>query len=694
MVTAVRAEAIITAQNKLRPGLASAAAELSRFRQMQSKATAAFGATAVKAQAVAARASTLAIGAQSRLAAIGRNQLVTLGGPAALAASYKQFADVDRQISRVGITANASADELSGVRGQIEGIAYETAQSSGKVTGGLDVLVAQGRTLKESLEFLPSVARTAAAAGAEVEDIAKSADAVSSNFKIAGKDMQAAFDVMAEGGKAGQFELKDMARYLPSLAPASSAVGFTGQRGLTDLVAMLQVMRKGTGSAEEAVASMSNIFQKMESEETTKRFSKFGVDLAAGMAKGRKEGRNLIEVFEELANQALKGDLSKLPQLFSDAEFARGVRALLTYRGEWQKLSNTIGETATGSVARDLTKVTKDARAQIDRMFGALENRAVQLGGFLAKHIVLPLDEGLKRIEAGENKAVNIASEGLKYASANLIANQELDGAKPGAYSDETRKLVDARKEFLLRQRIDAERESLGGRISGLQGERAKAVRDGEAQLAGKVLPAGVRKTIEAKTKLRTDEIDGQIAQARTRLGDINRLVGEVDELNLKLAEAQGQGARVTKPRMSQPNQGPGFAYVGPGATSFVPTLGGGGAAPSVAYGGVPISQVEPPIRPAELSAKPSSSAEIASALGEAKTKADEVRSSVEGIGGAGQSAGATMASGFSAGLSQMESDLAATVTRMQQRLNTLRAPTLSIGGGAGGFDTGKQGPN
>jgi Ca2+-binding RTX toxin-like protein len=42
---------------------------------------------------------------------------------------------------------------------------------------------------------------------------------------------------------------------------------------------MLQVLRKGSGTAEEAAASTNNILQKMGSEETTKRFKEMGVDL-------------------------------------------------------------------------------------------------------------------------------------------------------------------------------------------------------------------------------------------------------------------------------------------------------------------------------------------------------------------------------------------------------------------------------
>ncbi len=77
------------------------------------------------------------------------------------------------------------------------------------------------------MSFLPAVVQTAQAAGAETSDIAASADALATSFKIAGSEMQGAFDILVAGGNAGKFELKDLARYLPSIA----ALGGGGRLG-------------------------------------------------------------------------------------------------------------------------------------------------------------------------------------------------------------------------------------------------------------------------------------------------------------------------------------------------------------------------------------------------------------------------------------------------------------------------------
>lgn len=307
-------------------------------------------------------------GAGSRVIEDARGTLAGAFGAYEVASAYKQAASFDRRLTMIGQTADAGRAEIDRLGGSLHKLAQETATPIDKLAGGLEALVAQGRNLRESMDFLPSVARTAAASASEVDDIAKTADSVGSNFSITAQEMQKAFDIMAAGGKAGQFELKDMARYLPSLSPAAKAAGFNGQKGLADIVAMLQTIRKGSGSAEEAATSMTNVFTKLESDETTKNFKEMGVDLEAAMKKGRKEGRNLVEVLEELTAKATKGDLSLIPKLFKDQEFARGMRALMTYRGEWQKLSGELQRSSGGTVMRDIVQVTQDAQASLDRL--------------------------------------------------------------------------------------------------------------------------------------------------------------------------------------------------------------------------------------------------------------------------------------------------------------------------------------
>lgn len=371
----IEARAILSASDKTGGIFSQIAAKIRGMNgaaMAANRSTALAATTAANASRTGAMANTAVIGAAARVLA-----------PAAIAAgaakAYKNYAQTDLQIRRIGITADATEEEVSKLSDSMRDLANSSGQRFSQVTKGLESLVAGGMDLKEALPAMPAIAKTAQAAGAEVEDMATTTLALNQNLKIGTDQMQNAFDILVKGGKAGKFELKDMARYIPSIAPAAVAVGMKGEEGLMRLVAALQTVRNGTGTTEEAADSMLNIFAKMESEETTKKFSKFGIDLRKEMAKARKEGKDLLEVFIDLSDKAIKGDLSKVPQLFSDMQFARGMRALLSYRDLNKKVMNELKSSA-GSAQKDFEKVMNTPAIAMTRMSEATDRLVNSIG--------------------------------------------------------------------------------------------------------------------------------------------------------------------------------------------------------------------------------------------------------------------------------------------------------------------------
>ena len=325
--------------------------------------------------------------------------VASYAAPAAIAAaavstaadSAKRFAEVERAMTRVALTAGATAQEARKATDDVAKLAIDTAMPFDNARKGLEALVSQGMRLPEAMALLPSVVRTAQAAGAEADDIAKTAGALGTQLQVGAKDMQRAFDLLVEGGNLGQFELKDMARYLPSMAAAAAAIGFKGEEGLKQLVTTLQVIRRGTGTAEEAAGSAQNIFAKMESDETVKRFKEFGVDLEEQLKKARAEGRNLLQVFTDLTRTAVNGDLSKIPRLFADMEFARGMRALLVGSDAAKQFNREL-QNFDGSTLKQLNRVLSDSQANIDRMAASWDRLKTKFGEALSPTIVPAMD--------------------------------------------------------------------------------------------------------------------------------------------------------------------------------------------------------------------------------------------------------------------------------------------------------------
>ena len=322
-----------------------------------------------KAKALNRSQGMLAAGA-SRLG----GAVATYLAPAALAygaqRAVRDYAALERQINRIGVTADASAGDTRAALSSLQSMAAQYAVPMAQVTDGMESLVASGRDLQSALAFLPSILATAQASGAEVRDVATSADAMATSFGIGADQMTRAFDVLTKLGKEGKFEVRDMAAELPSLAPAFAALGYTGVDALTKLSAAAQTVRMQTGSSAEAATALMNVFQKMEASATAANFAKFGIDLRKEMQAAREEGRDLLEFYVDLSQRALKGDMSKLPQLFTDMQMLQGMRALISGADAMERFVKA-ANSADGTVLRDLNTVLQDTQSKVDKLSNA-----------------------------------------------------------------------------------------------------------------------------------------------------------------------------------------------------------------------------------------------------------------------------------------------------------------------------------
>lgn len=645
MVVAVRAEALLTAQNKLRPGLAAAARDLDRFRAQQSKGMAAF-------QSIAARAMAAAGGALAGAGIIrGLNE------------AQKRFAEVDRSMTRIGITGDATAEATRKGTIELRNLARETATLFDPAQKGLDAITASGREFAEAMKMMPSVLRTAQASGAGVEDIANSSTALIDHMKIAVEGLQEAQDTLAMGGKLGKFELKDMARYLPSMLPAFKALGESGQGGLRNLVAMLQVIRGGTGSAEEAASSAQNIFSKMESEETVKRFSKFGIDLRKEMTKARKEGKNLLDVFLELSNKALKGDLSKLPQLFSDMEVQRGMRPLLADMQKLVELREKL-KGSKGTIDVDFARVAGDAQAKFDRFAEATDRAKTAVGG-------LALELGSTRLQVGADNLDRVA-QALERATTAVREKGFLQAVKQladDAVGKPLREHNEGWQGFVDSQTLEGVTNPGKGSWSDfITGDTSRiATMKALEALQSKEKKQGYLSYFDkANKKTFLDRIAaGDDAWSRDQLRRLGVLPGS------SLTSNSPEFADVIEAAREARRAG-GFSGLGLGSKP----LSGGRE-----------GKVLPPVRPKDFAG--GGLAPVA-ALDDVKSKSEAAASSFGLLGPAAQTAGSEISAGFVAAEGSIDR-LAGKVARLKQDLASLRAPSLSFGG-ASSLNIGRQG--
>ncbi|WP_238302840.1 phage tail tape measure protein [Sphingomonas phyllosphaerae] len=221
---------------------------------------------------------------------------------------------------------------------ELLGAARAANQLPEDLQAGVDVLAGFGLDPRQAVAMMKPIGRAATAYKAEIADLSSAAFAAHDNLKVPIADTGRMIDAMAQAGKSGAFEIKDMAQYFPTLTAAYQGLGQTGVNAGADLAAAAQITRKGAGDSATAATNLANILQKISSPATNKAFSKLGVDLPAALQRAYKEGKTPIEALAELTNRALKGDLSKLGYLFEDAQVQQGLRPLIQNIGEYRKI--------------------------------------------------------------------------------------------------------------------------------------------------------------------------------------------------------------------------------------------------------------------------------------------------------------------------------------------------------------------
>jgi TP901 family phage tail tape measure protein len=372
-----------------------------------------------------------------------QNSILNYAAPTAVAYGLEKamatFADSERQFKRMGVTVNASEDEINDAFSSVQRLTKQFAVPLQAGVDSMNVMTASGKSMKDALNFLPSMLATMQATGAEITDVTNTGLKATDAFKIKSQDTMDAFDLMVKGSKEGQFEFKDMAAYVPSLANSFALLGYKGGDGLKHLVAMLQTLREDTGSAEEAATNASNIFVKMGNADTISKFKKFGIDnITKEVDDAVAKGEDRMSAFVRLSKQAVGGDLSKFPLLFTDAQYLRGMQSMATSMDRYDAfLKSMDGQDTKGTVSRDLQRIVGDTTSSMQRMRSSWDNFVLKVGKTIAGPASAAMDAVSDSVDRGDAITAALKKRGYSdmQISLMMIGNEEADRlAREGGY--------------------------------------------------------------------------------------------------------------------------------------------------------------------------------------------------------------------------------------------------------------------
>lgn len=366
-----------------------------------------------------------------RLGNIGRGIAgVAAGATAAgmvLAQPMKKQMDYDRSLAMTANTAFAERDVAGRIAGKTElNNAVKSAVEIGGGTkedalGALDTMLASGAVKADTaMKLLPTLQKGATATGASTDDLAKIAISAMQQFGISEDQIGEVLDKAVAAGQAGNFELADMARWLPQQMAAGKAAGLSGMAGFEALLMANQQARVTAGTSDEAGNNLVNLLAKLTSKETADRFKKIeikgkdgkthGVDFIASMEAQKKKGKNSIEAFMSIMDQVVgqDGKYQELQKKLKGAKKEDQAKLL-------EEMTNLVEGTAIGQIISDRqalmallgirnnVSLGKEVKESLDKSEGAVDT----------SHAVIK-DTNSYKVEDAKNNVDFAQMEGMK----------------------------------------------------------------------------------------------------------------------------------------------------------------------------------------------------------------------------------------------------------------------------------------
>lgn len=258
-------------------------------------------------------------------------------GAYVMKAPLMQALNFDERLAGMANTAFSERDVIGRKNGmrQLEAVINRSVQRG--VGGGtreqaaeaLDAMIAKNTLgFEKSLDFLPTVMRTAAGASAQPVDIANLSSVLYGQRIVTNDDqLKIALNMITASGQAGGFEIKDQAKWLAQQLPVAGKSGLTGLNGLQKVLTMNQAAILTSGTPDQAGNNVLNALTKINSSDTAKDFEKQGRgDLAAYLMNQRAKGVDSVTAWmnvidkESASNPQMKAALAKLDKSKSKEE--------------------------------------------------------------------------------------------------------------------------------------------------------------------------------------------------------------------------------------------------------------------------------------------------------------------------------------------------------------------------------------
>lgn len=292
-----------------------------------------------------------------------KTKLGALGVSLSLGAAGNQIIDIDAQLTRMGMTADASAEQVNRLKQKI----FEAAQDPNikmdpsQIIEALDVVMTKTGDLQYVEDNIKNIAvalQASGAAGVEIGDVFS--EFQKKAFKAS--EISSLMDDLVKQGDQGEYTFAKFAKTGKAVLSSYSTIG-NSVEDVKKLNAVMQVLVADTKNEELAATALDSVIAELSDPKKQEKLGLIGVSVRDS------EGnfRDLADIMADVLAVAEKeGNIDFLGEVFGVTSM-KAVRAFQNYGKNYKKLTEDLGDT-TGALEAKSARMAGTMKANLQNL--------------------------------------------------------------------------------------------------------------------------------------------------------------------------------------------------------------------------------------------------------------------------------------------------------------------------------------
>lgn len=223
-------------------------------------------------------------------------------------------AQMETRLEQLGIVADKSTAYMQKLNEQMLRVSQKRHINidPSELFSAVEQISAKTGELSVAEDNLENIAMVISATGASGEDVGSLFSNIFEKFNVRdSRQMLEVIDALANQGKMGAFELRDLATQGERIISAYAAMGRTGKAAAVEMGTMMQLGRKGVGSTEQAATAFEAVVRNLTDPKMINNLKNVGINVK----DVNGQFRAIPEIIKEIVVKA-DGDVTRLGAVF------------------------------------------------------------------------------------------------------------------------------------------------------------------------------------------------------------------------------------------------------------------------------------------------------------------------------------------------------------------------------------------